>query len=130
MLTPGTSSSSSATRLPRITTSEEFQRQHHGLQDRHRLARRVERIGCALDGLGDIVEEQPGDDRRHRRDQQGKPKRQPDAGDDGRDEAEPAGPGRQAGQQRIDPGQRQPVENLLQPEPQGGERKQRQAERL
>ena len=109
---------------------EEFQRQHHGLQDRHGLARRVERIGGALDGLGDIVEEQPGDDRRHRRDQQGKAERQADAGDDGRDEAEPARPGRQAGQQRVDPGQRQPVEKLLQPEPQGDERQQRQAKRL
>ena len=91
MLMPGTRAAT-ARQIAEDDDAEEFQRQTMDCSDRHGLARRVERIVGALDDLGDIVEEQPGDDRRHRRDQQRKAERQPDAGQDRRDEAEPARP--------------------------------------
>ena len=130
MLMPGSSSSSSATRLPTITTTKNLADCTSAGAERQRPAGRIRGIVGALDGFGDIVEEKAGDDRRHRRHQQRQRERQTDAGDDRGDDAQPAGPGRQPGQHRVEPGQRQPIEQFLQAEPQRRERQQGQPERL
>jgi hypothetical protein len=80
--------------------------------------------------LGHIVEKQAGNDRRCRRDQQGKSERQTDAGDDCGNQPEPACPGRQARQQRVDPRHCEIVEDFPDAEPQRDQRKNGQAQRL
>src|SRR5699024_4698094 len=72
--------------------SEELDRKYERLKGWQGLSLRIARIALALDGLGYVVEKEPGDDRRHRCDQKGKAEGEPDACEDSRNEAEPAHP--------------------------------------
>ncbi|MEY9100837.1 hypothetical protein ABIA24_003746 [Sinorhizobium fredii] len=113
-----------------MTTPEEFHRAHHRLGERQRGPWRLGRIVALLDHLGDIVEEEAGDQRRHRGEQQRQGEREAQAGENADDEGDPAGPFRRAGHQYVDPGQRQPGEQLAQREPEGDERQQREPDDL
>ena len=130
MLTPGTSSRNSATMLPAMTTPKNFSDRASRLQCRQGAPGRVVRIVAFLDQFGNIIEKQPGNDCRHRRNQQRQAERQSYASDNRGDQGNPARPGRKTGQQHIDPWQRHQIEQLFQPEPQRHQRKQRKTERL
>jgi hypothetical protein len=71
MLMPGTSSSNSATMLPRMTTPRNFSDSTSARNGRQRAARWVARIVRALDHFGYVVEEDARDQRADRCDQQG-----------------------------------------------------------
>ncbi|MNL29422.1 hypothetical protein D3C87_1511030 [compost metagenome] len=110
--------------------AEKFGRAGNRLAERQGPAGRLVRIIPRFDHFGDVVEEQAGDQRRHRRQKQGQRQRQTEAREDAEHEGEPAGPGGRAGHQRIEPWQGEPDEEFAQPEPECCERQKRQAEHL
>ena len=62
--------------------AEEAQRGRERSAERERPAWRIVRVVRALDHLRDVVEEEPDEERRHRRDQEAEPDQQADPGED------------------------------------------------
>ncbi|MCY1237132.1 hypothetical protein D9M72_498170 [compost metagenome] len=110
--------------------AEKLQRSGDRLAKRQRPALRLARIVPLLDHLGNIVEEEAGDQRGDGGQKQSQGERQPEAREDADDEGQPTGPDGRARHQRIDPRQRQPDEHFAHRKPERDERQYRQAQHL